>query len=236
MRFLILSIFCLSMPLLAHAKDEKNRFVTVTGNCIRSVAANRASITATVVMTEPLLKKSTQEAQKRYEQFRDAVKKLNLNNFEMETAEYSVNEHKEWEKDKQVFKGYQTRIALKMESSEIQRFGEVVELASQLDVREVTRLNLFVSNEKMKEESEACLETAVKNAKEKAKKMAAAIGSSVGDPISIEEAGAPSPHSPQSTRSFDGAMLKSEMSSAAPTIEAGNTKIQIAVQASFFLN
>ena len=73
------------------------------------------------------------------------------------------------------------------------RWREPVKIAAREGVRDVGALESFVSLTKMREEQAACLQAAAKDAHSRAEKLAEALGSKVGEPMQISEAGAPAP-------------------------------------------
>lgn len=209
------------------------RFVSVNGNCLKSVQPDRGSITVTADVLSQDLQSSARKATESYERLKSAIQKMGLKNLELNTTEYSFQEFREWEKDKNVFKGFRARMGLNVSTSELARLGEVIALAAKEGIREVSGLSTFLSAEKAKAEKEACLEEAVRNARSKAETVARAANAKLGRVLTVSEEGAPPPQ-PVPIRQYKmEAMAAADMS--APTVVAGPQKMSIDVAVSFAL-
>lgn len=210
------------------------RSVSVNGSCLRSVQPDRGSITVTSQHQDPDLQKAAKRAAESYEKLRQAVMKLNLKNAELNTSEYDLGEVREWEKDKQVSKGFRARMGLTVTTSETSRLGEIIAIAGQLGLREVSRLQTFLSPERQKAEREACLEEATRNARSKADAIAKAAAAKVVRVLTVVEG-------TQNANEAQPYYAKMEMAGAAadrmapPNVEASNVKISVEVSATFSL-
>src|SRR4051812_41761123 len=110
------------LPFSALAVDRE---VSVSGACTHNVVADRGAIVLTADFTEADLKSAAKKATDTYEHTRDAIKRLNLENLELQTVEYNLAEAKEWVKDRMVSKGFRARMGLKVSTSQTSRLGEV---------------------------------------------------------------------------------------------------------------
>jgi uncharacterized protein YggE len=237
----ILSIlFVLTFPLITFADDKPfQRQVAVEGVCNRMVSPDRGSITLTVEYQNMDLSKAAKDAADSYERLSSAIKKLKLDNLNMRSSEYTVYEVKEWEKDKQVNRGFRARMGLWVSTSDIQKIGEVIAIASREKVKNVDSLQTYLSDEKQLQEEIACLDSAAKNARLKAEKLAGALGAQLGPVLTMNESGRsmptwPRPMMMQKAFAVRGAMAM-DSAEAAPSVEAGQQSLSLQVQVAFGL-
>jgi uncharacterized protein YggE len=212
------------------------RQVTVTGSCSRQVTTDRGSIVLTADVRDDNLKSAIKKASRQYDRAVDAIKKLRLENAELQTVEYNVGEVREWEKNKNVFKGYRARIGLSVSTSDIPRLSEVMEIAAREEIRDVGALTSFLSTEKIRKEQDLCLKEAAEHAKSKAENLADSLGAHLGHVATINESNVTTP--PRIMPMMRQAMFKAgaEAPQEAPnTIEGGKQEINATVNVSFEL-
>jgi uncharacterized protein YggE len=232
MRKLILSavLGAILVSSAAHAESETRR-VTVSGKCTRQVTPDRGAIVVTADFRDDDLQRASKRATEAYERARDAVKRLNLKDVELRTVEYSMGEVREWEKDRQVFKGYRARMGLRVATSQVDKLGEVIAIATREGLREVGGLKSFLSEAQQLAEQVACLQDAAQNARSKAEKLAAALGARVGETLLVTESGGfQSP--PERMMVMDAAP---GAGASPPSIEAGQQTLSLAVEVAFAL-
>lgn len=213
----------------------RERVVNVSGTCIRNVTPDRGSVTITAEFKDLDVKKATTLATQQYEKVRDRVVRLKLEDEELSTSEYRVDEIREWENNKNVFKGYRARIGLKVVTSNQKRLGEVIEIASKEGVRDVGGLSLFISSKLARSERNECLKEASEQAKSKAQKLAESLGAKLGEVVQIDEAALQS--FPQPMPVFAKSMMADSAGerAGAPNIEAGKEEIQASISVTFGL-
>lgn len=234
-KIIALSILSLcSTPLFA--SDANPRMVSVSGECNHMVTPDRGSITLVVEYVNMDLAKATREASDSYERVSAAIKKLKLEHFNMRTSEYSVNQDIQWEKDHQVMKGYRVRMGLWVSTSETNKLGDVIAIASKEKVKDVNSLQTYLSDEKQMTEEIACLQEASANAQTKAQKLATSLGAKLGDVISVNEGGVSRPFfAPRPSMMMRGKMMSMAEDAASPGIEAGQQNLSLSVQVTFGL-
>lgn len=209
------------------------RIVTVSGSCTRPVTSDRGAITLTAEFTERDLQAATRKASDSYDRAREGIKRLNLSDLDLRTSEYQVAEHKEWEKDKLVSKGYRARMGIRVATSQVQRLGEVIALASREGLKEVGQLQTFLSDEKERKERIACLQDAAENARAKAEKLATSLGAKLGEAVSITEEGPSGPVQPLFERAELRTMAPKSAEMTPPQVEGGKRDITVAIRAGF---
>jgi uncharacterized protein YggE len=226
---------CISLFALGASADEE-RSVTASGTCRREIAPDRSSVTMTAEFRDKDAETASRKATEAFEKLRKRINELKIEKLELETTEFSVNEVREWEKDKAVLKGYQSRAGLKVSSADFGFSSKVIGYALQAGIKDIGGLQTFVSNGALDKARFDCLQEAVKDARAKAGKMAAAADASVGKVLALSESGGVEQPQPR-PRMFMA--KRAEMADASPmegpTIEGGKTTVTVTVQASFSL-
>jgi uncharacterized protein YggE len=214
--------------------DERPR-VSVTGTCTHSVTPDRGAIQVTAEFRDNDLKVASKKATESYERLREGIQRLGLENLELRTSEYQVSQIREWEKDRQVNRGYRARMGLRVVTSSIQKLGEVIALAARDGIQDVGALETFLSDEKLLQEQMGCIQEATKNAKARAEKLAQAAGGKLGSALSLSDSWTQTSPvvMPQMMMARGSAMSAQDSS---PTVEAGSRQISVTVQAVFLLN
>lgn len=251
--FKFAAVSLLALPLLARA-DDLPRTVSVTGTCNRRVTPDRGSITVTAEALEMDLQASAKKSTETYEKMKADILKLKLDKAELRTVEYSLQELKEWEKNKNVFKGFRSRMGLQVATASTARLGEVIEIAARHGVRDVGSLRTYLSEERQLQEHVACLEEAAKNAQARAEKLASSLGAKVGPVLDVSESSAsmsgPSPirpfmmsalkgrargGSPEASYDAPSGAAMSGVSGGSAGVEAGTQDLSVTIQATFYL-
>jgi uncharacterized protein YggE len=217
---------------MAHAATERQ--ISVSGNCTRRVAPDRGSIVLTAEFREKDLRSAAKQATEAYDRTVENVRRLGLENLELRTVEYSLGEVREWEKDRQVIKGFRARMGLEVATSSIQRLGEVIALAAREGLKDVGQLHTFMSEEVRLKEHFECLKTAAENARAKAEKLAAALKASVGAALTVTESPAEVPGPPRPVPMM-AEMAADSRGIAPPRVEAGQQQISLVVNITFAL-
>jgi uncharacterized protein YggE len=218
--------------------DPQPRQVAVSGECNHVVSPDRGSITLTVEFQNMDLAKATKDAADSYERLSSAIKKLRLENLNIRTNEYSVNEVREWEKNREIMKGYRARMGLWVSTSEIQKIGEIIAIASKEKVKDVNSLQTYLSDEKQLQEEVACLGDAAKNARVKAEKLASALGAKIGGVMQMNETGRSLPQWPRpmmNVAKMNTRMMAMDSAESAPSVEAGQQNLSLSVLVTFEL-
>ncbi len=244
--FLAVSLFILARPALqAQAQentDKPLRQVSVTGECLRQVVPDKGIVTATALKLDPKnAGKASKEVMDQYKNFQEKVKLLGLKDTVLQTSDYSVQPIYSWVQPrpeiagKNVLQGYQARLGLRVETTSIDRLGEVMIAAADTGIQEVGGFQMAISKQLEQKIRNECLAEAVGNARTQADLMAQAAGAKLGKPLSISDSYrgpvfpmvAAAPMMAKMARNAEADMAQ------APTIQAGQTDIQVSVQATF---
>lgn len=235
----VLFLILIVLTMTVHA--SVTRQISVSGQCLKSVFPNRGTITITPTALEKTSQAALKKVGEQYEALRNQVKSLDLKDIEMQTTEYTVKEEQVWngKSNKYEKKGYRANFGLSISTSDLARIGEVVVIATKLNIEDVGSLNTFLSPELAKSTHESCLQEAIRNAREKADKMVTAAGSRTGKVITINEN--PKSQSPEydleASYTMSDEMAQSRVSQKAkPNIlglEAKPVKISVSISAVF---
>ena len=230
----VLLVFCSFLFVSKAQSASETPTITVRGTCLKQVTPDRGSVTLTAKVKDKDAGSAVQKVTEIYNKLFDKSKNLKLKDAEFESVNYSVNEEIDWSTNKRQSMGFTARMGLEVSTTEIKRLGEVMKLGSELKIEESGGLNLFVSDTKMKDAYESCLEDATKNARQKAESIAKGANAKLGKIVSIREEGvmpAQPPVMPMA-KMMRGDMV-SATESAPAEIATKDSKIQVHVDASF---
>jgi len=217
----LLCLMVFGVPLSSFARDRE---VSASGSCTKISTPDRGQITLVAEAQDKDLQVAAKRATEQYERASQAIKKLGLEHLDLRTVEYSLNEVREWEKNKMVPKGFKARMGLQVSTSSIQKLGDVIAIAANEKLQDVSGLTTFLSPEKLRLEQFSCLQAASNDAREKAQKLAESLGAKLGEVITVRPMMAMA----------DGAMM-SKSAVAAPSIDAGQQELHVNVDAVFSL-
>lgn len=228
----------LLLSLNSFADSDLEKTIFVSGKCKKNISPDRVSVTITVEQLDKKQAASSEKATKKYNNILKQAKSMKLKNAEYETTEYRVFAHNPWENRKQVFKGYKTRISLKISTSEMNKAGALLSLGNKLGLDSVRGPDSFVSDELYDKVYKNCLKIALKDAKDKGAILAAASGRKLGKVIAIKEGSGGYQHPP--TPLYKSARMEMAMdarASAPPAqIEYGKQSINMSLSVYFDIN
>ena len=231
--FFILMFFCALMylPNLMAAN------VTVSGVCQKKVTPDRIAVVITAQHTAKDPSVASEKVNAQYEKLKGAVKKLKLNDLELETSTYSVSP--DWDysvQNKPTLKGYTAQMGLRIETSELQRMGEILALAADLDFANINTPQTSLSIPLFETETQNCLAIAVKQAEQKARKMADAIGMQINNLLNLQEnSGNTIPMMQENSMLMAGDVVNARSAFKAPQIEIRSEIISASVMAQYEL-
>lgn len=193
--------------------------IMVQGKCDKKVVPDRAAITFTAENTHKDQKQAFTKTTKEIEDLKAKIKKMNLKDSVLKTTGYQVSPVREYEKDRLIDKGMRVALSLRVETSEIEKIGDTLSLASKIGINQVGNLETFLSLEKNRSEYLSCLVLAAEDAEIKASRLAKKLKVKTGDIHKIIE----SPMKEASPQYHNTAMMKSLSADSmpAPGIEAG---------------
>ena len=180
-------IVLLSGLLSVSSFAEESKRITVSGQCSVEVSPDRGSINFVAERVEKDASTAIKKATELHEKLRTEFKKLGIKDLELSSSEYTVQERKEWEKNKSVSKGFGARLGLKAITPDISSLGKLMEVAGTLGVTETNGLSTYISDAKWLDEKKKCLDTAAKNAEEKAQALVKSLHAKLGRVFQINE-------------------------------------------------
>lgn len=217
--------------------EEAKKIITVSGQCTVEVSPDRGSINFVAERVEKDASTAIKKATELHEKLRAEFKKLGIKDLELSSSEYTVQERKEWEKNKSVSKGFGARLGLKAITPDISSLGKLMEVAGTLGVTETNGLTTYVSDAKWLDEKKKCLDTAARNAEEKAQALVKSLHAKLGRVFQINETAGNISSPVQPIFQERAMMMKSAMHDAAPaaTIEGQKQSLTQDVQVAFFI-
>ncbi|MCO4753152.1 MAG: SIMPL domain-containing protein [Bacteriovoracaceae bacterium] len=229
MKFLLsLLIFSLSCAFA----EEQEHGIKVIGECKQRVQPDRLAISFVVETLKDSVDASTAQANKKYNTLLENLKALKLKNAEFDTFEYSSAPYKVYENRKNVFKGYKTRIGLKVSTSEMDKAGEIFQVGSIIGQEFIQGPNPYVSDNLAKKTYEKCLVIASNDAKDKAQVLAKSLDVVLGKAFNVKESVSNRP-----TYKSNSIMNMAESVSSAPAkIEFGKSDIELKLEVYFTIN
>ena len=160
------------------------RTISVGGECLTSAPKDRTAITIRVTVVDKSAAKSMKLASKKVAEMNEYLKTLDV---KVQTSDFNSYEKNEWNRttQKSEFIGIETNISLDVSATSIDTIETVLtKFAGQPDVF-VSNLRMFTSAETLKPIMESCLETAVKNARDRANALASGVGKKAGKMIAV---------------------------------------------------
>ncbi len=224
--------FLLSLLLISSSALALDEVIQVQGRCEIKVAPDRGRVTFTA---ENLSQNQTEAFNKttaQIEALKAEIKKLNLKDSEMKTSGYQVYPVREYVKDKMIDRGTRVSLSLDVESSEFNRLGTTLLIASRQGIANVGSLTLFLSLEKSRAEYTKCLALATEDARSKAQSLAKNLGVKAGRVVRVVELG--SPQTPV-FHAKEMMSLRDEKGGSAPSIEPGTELFSTSLEVSFAL-
>lgn len=221
---------------LGNSSWAKDRDVAVSGTCTRKATTDQASLTLTADFQDTDLNEAIRKATHAYTRASEAIQRIGLPDAELKTTEYSVNEVREWDKDKSVFKGFRARMGLRVATSDVAKMGQVISIAAREDIHDVSELTTSLSVKKLRSEQGLCLKEAALNARDKAEKLASALNTRVAEVLTITETSSDS-LPPRPIRPMMREQLAAPMSAevAPPAVQSGTQEVTVTIQAVFAL-
>lgn len=164
------------------APDEK----TVSANGVATIKTmpDLASVNVRIETLMP-----TAEASKnKNSEISNAVQKALLkivDKKDIQTEYYNIYPEYDWSDNKQTLKGYRTQNTLKIEVSDFDKVGSVVDASVDAGANGIDSINFELSDEKKSDLKKEVLEKASKDAREKAEAIASGLNARLGDIVSV---------------------------------------------------
>lgn len=206
--------------------DEEPPKVVVTGSAEIRVAPNLAFVMLAVESRDA----NPRAAQRQNATTSDAVlaklRTAQLDEKSIRTVSYALQEEFDYDKGKRRSRGYLARNQIEVRLDDIEKVGEIIDLATGAGATSVSGLRFDVQ-ERDELEREA-LKRAVADGRARAVAAADGAGSNIGSLLVIEQDGASAP--PPPTPVFRGAVAMAAEAAPTPPIQAGEIEIAARVR------
>ena len=219
----------LMMSSMASAQTPDSPQIQVEGVCSIKENPNMVSVSVTIAKES---KKSSSDAinemNSHYNTLVKEVKKLGLNKQTLTSSNYYVQEMKDWDQGKSVFRGYRAQINLDIQTEDLDKVVELLKTIQDQSVEGVSGLSFSLSKEKMDELKQKCYKPAVQQAKLKATSLAEGLDLVLGKVLLIsmgaEGSAMPRPMPMMRSKAMDSSSLE---------VETGSSEIEVRVNVVF---
>lgn len=226
-----LSLTGLSLTASHANAEERLTGISVTGECLKKIARDRAAVTISSSIVAPNAKDSSKKAIEAHEKIKSEVRGLNLTKLSVGTAHYSVDQECVYNSKiaGRICEGYRTTVSTRFETPTIVDLEEIIGIASKHGAQNVSRLEAFASPDSLKNERDSCLETATKDAYTKAQKIAAGAGVQLGKLSSVMEGTNEPIHPFMGRGAIAMSANESSMEKVSPTLDAEPLDLRVSV-------
>lgn len=214
---------------LSSVVTNKTDSFTVTGEGKVSLSPDIARIQAGVIAQGASVKQAQQDINKKIKAISDAIKKLDVDAKDIQTAQYSVHPQYDYRDGKQKITGYEATTTVSIKVRDMDKANDVIDMATTNGANQIGGISFDV-DDRTKVENEARAK-AVGDAKKKAETAARTAGFTLGRVINYAE------HTGGDMRPAPMMYAKAEMAGAADqvesTIEPGSQDIMVSVSLSY---
>jgi len=165
--------------ILSSEEDEEPKYlIDVNGEAKVTADPEKVEVYLGAETTALTAKKSQQDNANIMEAVRNSLRTIGISSNDIETTQYTLTVVKRWDKDteKYVITGYRTTHIIKIESTDINKAGDIIDKAVQSGANLVNNVVFSLTDEKIKEMKLEALKKAGTNAKEKAEAIANSLG------------------------------------------------------------
>lgn len=214
--------------------SSMKRLISVSGNVTKTVTPDKADITISVETLDKSASKSQSDNAVLAQKVRDALKAAGIDDKDIKTVGYYLNEEYKWNKvtEESEVVGYRTSNTIQVTVRDLTKTGSVIDAATQAGANRVTGVSFSLSQAKEDELRMQALQEASANAKAKATNMASGLGITLGTVYSASENSSYSMPYYRSNFAYD---MKAEAGSV-PTstpITAGDVEFTVSVSVQF---
>ncbi|MDR1360853.1 MAG: SIMPL domain-containing protein [Rickettsiales bacterium] len=215
------------------------RYVSVSGECFGTAEKDRTAINLRIITLDKnageSLRAANSLANMTAETVKNLARQMNDESLQMQTQQFDSYEKTEWNSkaQKSVSLGFETSIAIEVSTENRKTIENILTWLSSQTKIHPENLRMFSSPAKLKAAQEACIETAVANARARAESLARAEGDQVGKMLSAEYSKAGYVNqSRQVLRMAKGINFEE---AAGANLQAQDTEITVQVSAEFEL-
>ncbi len=216
--------------------DEMRNTVSVSGTGEVYAKPDLATIDFSVRTEKETVEEALSENSTKMNEVINKMKEEGVKEENLKTTSFNIRpryEYRETNKEiypptgERVLVGYEVLQTLQIKTKELEKVGNLIDTATQAGANEVDSFNLSIENED--EFKKQAREKAIALAKEKASNISTQLGVELGKIINFNEQTSIPRYSYDMAQGLGGAETKS----AAPTIEAGENKIEVSVSITY---
>jgi len=225
------------LPERAYSFDKSpHPSIEVGGECEEVAEPDLATVVFGVEELDSDSRKAYQRMTEKLETLRSSLIKLNLAQARMTTTALYLNERKEWEKEKLVSLGFESKATLELETKDLKGISNAINIATEQKIKNISQLAFSLSFNRMNQLKGTCLNQATKNAEYKAHQMAVSLGARLDKIVHLTEFTESSPdHQPFPGVRMEAMNAKSASSDLGLVLDPGVRKIRLKVKAVFGL-
>lgn len=171
-----------------YREQDKNYTIKVGGSGSVTAEPDQALIYLGVVVEDKTVQNAQEENTAISNQILDGLKKIGINEDNIETTDYTIRPIYDYSDGKKTFKGYEVKHIFKITVKDISKVGLLVDVAVQNGANIINKIEFTVSNPELYYEE--ALKKAVINAREKAEVIAETMGVKIDKiPLRVVEKG-----------------------------------------------
>lgn len=173
-------------PLVGYRNNEKDYNIKVWGEGSETAKADEAIISLGVVTKDKNIKKAKEENALLLNKIIEGLIKIGIDEEDIETAAYTITPMYDYQNGEKIFRGYEVKHILEISVKDINKAGEVIDVATKSGANVVNYIRFTVANPEFYYNK--ALEKAILNAKEKADVVAETLGVEINEiPLRVTE-------------------------------------------------
>ncbi len=204
--------------------DTERDTITITGEGRVTAIPDLGQITVSIVTEGRDAEEAQAQNIEKYNGLVNELKQSGIDSKDLKSTAYTVSPVYDWIEGVREFRGFEVRQSLQVKIRDLNNAGEVIRIASQNGVNEVSGLSFTI--DEPESYRQLAREEALANAREKAQELADLTGVSLGKIVSFSESSA---GVPQPMYRLDFAQAEKALDSAAPApeFEAGSEEVVV---------
>jgi hypothetical protein len=175
--------------LSAEGTEEQKNTIDVTGTYTTYADPDKVDIYLGIQTDSFDASESQQQNAVIMKKIRDGLSSKGVTSSSIQTTQYNLEQIKEWDDIKRIYvnKGYRTTQIIKIKLTDINKAGEIVDVAVENGANRVDNIVFGLSDSKAKSMRTQALTEAAKNAREKADAIANGLGVSIKGVVHASE-------------------------------------------------
>ena len=176
-------------PSIVIGSDTEKDKISVSGRAELTVDPDEVEIYIEIETTEPTAVETKDENAEISDDVIAALKKAGVKSSDIETYRFYLYPKYEWNRNtsKSELVGYTLRHTLKVTTDDLDKTGDLIDVAIDEGANRVERVEFKLSKEKEKDVNDEAMEKAAGNAREKAEALTDALGVKLGKITTISE-------------------------------------------------